>query len=82
MTIAADGEDVSIIEVRVVDAKDRLVPTADKASARRAFNGLCMAIAQSTKQASEIRIEASAPGLEPATVVIRSEQVILRPALA
>ena len=27
--ISADGEDVSIVEVQVVDAKDRLVPTAD-----------------------------------------------------
>ena len=96
-TILADGQDVSLVEVRVVDTKDRLVPIAeneitfkcssqgrvigvgngdpsshepDKASKRRAFNGLCMVIVQSTKEPGEARLEASSPGLEPATVVI------------
>jgi beta-galactosidase len=36
----------------------------DKADRRTAFNGLCMAIVQAGRQAGEIRLEASSPGLE------------------
>ncbi|MGH9352971.1 MAG: DUF4982 domain-containing protein, partial [Terriglobia bacterium] len=107
--IRADGEDVSVIEVHVVDSQGRLAPRAaneisfqisgngkiigvgngnptshepDKASHRRAFNGLCVAIAQSTKQAGDFSIQASSPGLESATAVIHCEQVTPRPAVA
>jgi beta-galactosidase len=107
--IKADGEDVSLVEVQVLDSQGRLVPVAgndilfhvsgngkiigvgngdpsshepDKANKRRAFNGLCMVIVQSQKQQGEIRLEASSPGLEPATLVLTSLQVTPRPALA
>ncbi len=107
--IKADGEDVSLVEVQVVDGQGRLVPVAgndivfhvsgngkiigvgngdpsshepDKANKRRAFNGLCMVIVQSLKQPGEIRLEASSPGLEPATVALTSLSATPRPALA
>jgi hypothetical protein len=41
-----------------------------------------MVIVQSQKQQGEIRLEASSPGLEPATLVLTSLQVTPRPALA
>ncbi|MGH9430304.1 MAG: beta-galactosidase GalA [Terriglobia bacterium] len=107
--IAADGEDVSVIEVHVVDSEGRVVPVADndisfqvsgngriigvgngnpsshepdKASKRRAFNGLCAAIVQSTKQAGLVNVQATSPGLEPATIVIQCEPAAPRPAVA
>ncbi|MGA2607217.1 MAG: beta-galactosidase GalA [Terriglobia bacterium] len=107
--ILADGQDVSLVEVRVLDKEDRIVPVADneimfklsgtgkvigvgngdpsshepdKNHKRRAFNGLCMVIVQSSKEPGEIRLEASSPGLEPATSVIECVKVTLRPALA
>ncbi len=95
--LSANGEDVSVVEVRIVDGNGRVVPTADHdvtftvsgagrfigigngdpsshevdrvppgAEApwkRRAFNGLCMALVQATRQAGEIHVEASSPGL-------------------
>jgi beta-galactosidase len=36
---------------------------ADRADHRRAFNGLCMALVQSTHEPGQIRIEATSPGL-------------------
>jgi beta-galactosidase len=118
-TIAADGEDVSNVEVQVVDAQGRIVPTAgheitftvsgagrilgigngdpschesdrpvhgaDAPSGgmakRSAFNGLCMAIVQATKNAGDIRVEASSPGLAGATVMIHAAAATARPAL-
>ncbi|MGH9401726.1 MAG: beta-galactosidase GalA [Terriglobia bacterium] len=107
--IRADGEDVSVIEVHVVDSQGRLAPRAaneisfqisgngkiigvgngnptshepDKASSRQAFNGLCVAITQSTKQAGDFTVQASSPGLESATAVIHCEQAPPRPAVA
>ncbi|MGH9343271.1 MAG: beta-galactosidase, partial [Terriglobia bacterium] len=107
--IRADGEDVSVVEVHIVDSHGRLAPEAaheisfqvsgngkiigvgngnptshepDKASHRRAFNGLCVAIVQSAKQAGDFSIQASSPGLQPATAVIHCEQVAPRPAVA
>jgi beta-galactosidase len=53
----------------------------DKGDKRSAFNGLCMALVQGLKQAGEIHLEASAPGLESASVVIKGEAATLRPAL-
>jgi beta-galactosidase len=55
---------------------------ADKASKRRAFNGLCMVIVHSTKEPGEIRLEATSPGLTPATLVIESTKAPPRPAVA
>ena len=112
--VSADGEDVSVITVEVVDAKGRTVPVAmnevtfkltgpgrligvgngdpschepDKPSApdtarRSAFNGLCMAIVQALKQPGEIRVEASAAGLQGASMVIEGAPATLRPAVA
>jgi beta-galactosidase len=53
----------------------------DKATKRSAFNGLCMAFMQATKQAGEIRVVASAAGLESASTVIQAEAAQLRPAV-
>jgi len=107
--IRADGEDVSLVEVQVLDKDGRLMPVADneivfqlsgpgkiigvgngdpsshepdKAHQRRAFNGLCMVIVQSQKEPGEIRLEATSPGLEPATVAITTVKTTLRPAVA
>jgi len=107
--ILANGEDVAVVEVQVLDQDGRLVPVADNESAfqlsgegkiigvgngdpsshepdkahrRRAFNGLCVAIVQSTKNQGEIRLQAVSPGLEPATLVIRCTKATLRPAVA
>jgi beta-galactosidase len=54
----------------------------DKNHKRRAFNGLCMAIVQSRKEPGEIQLEASSPGLEPATLAISSVKATPRPAVA
>lgn len=113
--LSATGEDVSVVEVRIVDASGRVVPTAgqevtfkisgegrllgvgngDPSSheadrvppgaetvwKRRAFNGLCMALVQATRQAGEIRVEVSSPGLTGATAAIASAAATPRPAL-
>ena len=55
---------------------------SDKGNKRSAFNGLCMAFVQANKQAGEIRVVASASGLEGASIVIQTETVQLRPAVA
>lgn len=107
MKIGADGEDVAVVAVHVVDAHGRMVPIADneiafdasggriigvgngdpsshepdKAERRRLFNGLAMAIVQSRREPGEIRVSASSPGLEPASVVIRSEGSKPRPSV-
>jgi hypothetical protein len=41
-----------------------------------------MAIVQAGKQAGEVRIEASSPGLESATVVVTCEPAKPRPSMA
>jgi beta-galactosidase len=106
--LAADGEDVAVVEVRVVDTAGRVVPSADdtitfqvtgsgrliglgngdpssheadKGTVRRAFNGLCVAILQASTAAGELRLEATAPGLEPAVVVIACDAARRRPAV-
>lgn len=48
---------------------------------RKAFNGLAQVIVQSAKQPGEIVLKATAAGLAPATLKIKAEQSILRPAL-
>jgi beta-galactosidase len=55
---------------------------SDIGSARKAFCGLCMAIVQSTKAAGNITVEASSPGLTPASVTISAKAVKLRPQVA
>jgi beta-galactosidase len=106
--IAADGEDLSVIEVQVVDAQGRVVPIAsneitftvngpgkiigvgngdpschesDRASKRSAFNGLCMAIVQGTKQAGAVTVAAASPGLESATAIVTAAPGTPRPAI-
>ena len=44
-----------------------------KAKQRKAFNGLCLAIVQSTARAGEIRLTASSPSLEPASLTLMSK---------
>jgi beta-galactosidase len=44
-----------------------------KGKTRKAFNGMCLAIVQSTAKPGQIRISASAPGLKPATVTVTSK---------
>ncbi|MFI5207316.1 MAG: beta-galactosidase GalA [Gemmatimonadales bacterium] len=54
---------------------------ADHATVRRAFNGLCAAIVQASRESGELRVAASAPGLEPAELVIVCEPKAPRPAV-
>jgi beta-galactosidase len=51
----------------------------DKGSSRKAFSGYCMAIAQASKTAGEITVEATSPGLGSAAVTIQAKSVELRP---
>ncbi len=108
-TITADGEDVAVITVMIVDARGRMVPTAnngvafsvsasgvligvgngdpnshesDKAPGRAAFNGLCAAIVQGSKQAGQIRVDASSPGLSGMSLTIDAKSVPARPFVA
>jgi beta-galactosidase len=46
-----------------------------QASHHLAFNGLCLAIIGTTRQAGTVRVTVSAPGLAPATAVLRSQAV-------
>lgn len=54
----------------------------DGGTVRKAFNGLCMALVQSTKRAGDITMEATSPGLAPSSVTISSKAVALRPQVA
>jgi beta-galactosidase len=54
----------------------------DPGSSRKAFCGLCMALVQSSKSAGDISVEATSPGLTPASVTIHSQAVKLRPQVA
>jgi beta-galactosidase len=53
----------------------------DKSESRRAFNGLSMAIVQAAREAGEIRVEASSPGLEPGSLSVTAAAAPLRPAV-
>ncbi len=55
---------------------------SDKGTVRRAFSGYCMALVQSAKSAGNITVEATSPGLAPATVTISAQSVTLRPQVA
>jgi len=56
--------------------------TPDKGTSRKAFSGYCMGIVQSLKTAGSITVEATSPGLAPATVAIQAKSVTLRPQVA
>jgi beta-galactosidase len=106
--IAADGEDVAMVTVEVVDAQGRMAPLAgheitftvrgpgrligvangdpsslepDKATKRRVFNGLALAIVQASKQPGALVLEAASPGLESASSTITCEAATPRPAV-
>ncbi|MGC2638601.1 MAG: glycoside hydrolase family 2 TIM barrel-domain containing protein [Acidobacteriaceae bacterium] len=53
-----------------VDNGDPFSHASYKAPSRRAFHGLCLAIVQSTAQPGPVRITASSPGLQPASVAL------------
>jgi beta-galactosidase len=55
---------------------------SDKGTSRKAFSGYCMALVQSTKTGGNITVEATSPGLEPASVTIAAKPVTLRPQVA
>jgi len=55
---------------------------SDKGSSRKAFSGLCMAVVQSSKTAGNITVDATSPGLSPASATISSRTVKLRPQAA
>ena len=44
-----------------------------KGNRRKAFNGLCLAIVQSTAKAGRIQMTATSPGLKPASVVVTTK---------
>lgn len=55
---------------------------SDKGAARKAFAGYCVAVVQSDKKAGNVTVEATSPGLAPATVTIPVKAVTLRPQVA
>ena len=95
--IMADGADLSLVTVEVLDGSGRVSPTAcpelkfslrgpgallalgsgDPAShepehgdSHTAFNGLCLALVQSTTEPGEVMLEVSSPGLMSGRTVI------------
>jgi beta-galactosidase len=108
-TMHAEGEDVAVVTVEIVDARGRAVPMADnevsfvvagpgkiigvgngdptshepdKASVRNAFNGLCVAIVQSSKTPGQIRVDATSAGLSSTSATIDAVSAIIRPFVA
>jgi beta-galactosidase len=111
--IHADGEDIAVLKVEILDRQGRPVPTAnnkivfkvsgegvligvgngdpncqesDKEPRRSVFNGLAQAIVQSTMESGNIHVEAvkeesAGPELMPASLVIATKRVQLRPAV-
>jgi beta-galactosidase len=98
-TVKADGRDISLVTVKIVDDQGRTVPVAanavtftvtgpgqligvgngdpachepDKGNHRSAFNGLGLAIIQSSLTAGTIAIQADSPGLKSAAVAIEA----------
>jgi beta-galactosidase len=51
----------------------------DKGNARKAFSGYCLAIAQASKTAGDVTVEATSPGLASASVTVQAKNVELRP---
>jgi beta-galactosidase len=111
--INADGEDIAVLKVEILDRQGRPVPTAnnkivfkvsgegvligvgngdpncqecDKEPRRSVFNGLAQAIVQSTMESGNIHVkavkeESAGPELIPASLVIATKRVQLRPAV-
>ncbi len=55
---------------------------SDKGTSRKAFCGRCMAIVQSAKTPGLITVEATSPGLAPASVTIQAKSAVFRPQVA
>lgn len=97
--LKADGADISLVTVKIVDAQGRTVPVAnnlmtfevtgaghllglgngdpachepDKGNQRSVFNGLCLAIVQSSRTPGAITIHADSPGLKSTAVIIEA----------
>jgi beta-galactosidase len=62
--------------------RERDKPESPHAAVRSAFNGLCMAFIQATKQSGTVRLEVSGNNLNSAQVDIRSVASNVRPAVA
>ena len=56
-------------------------PDSPDTAVRSAFNGLGVVFVQASKQAGTLQLEASADGLESATVVIQSNAAESRPSV-
>ena len=52
---------------------------SDKGTSRKAFSGMCMGVVQASKQAGNVTVEVTSPGLDTATVTIAAKSVALRP---
>jgi beta-galactosidase len=97
--LTANGADVSLVTVKILDDRGRTVPVAnnavtfsvtgpgqliglgngdpnchepDKGKQRSAFNGLCLAIIQSSRTRGEIVIQANSPGIKSAAAAIEA----------
>lgn len=106
--INADGEDVSVVTVAILDAQGRLVPVADNevsfeispnarilgvgngnpsshepdhATKRKAFNGLCQVIIQSTKEPGPIELKATSANLSPTQASLQAKAAVPRPSV-
>src|SRR5690349_8676457 len=98
-TVKANGADLSLVTVKVVDKNGTVVPAADnlikfdvsgpgaiagvgngnqishepfKASQRKAFHGMALAIVQAKHRAGQILLKATADKLAPASVVLNA----------
>jgi beta-galactosidase len=98
-TLTANGSDISLVTVKIVDEQGRTVSVAtnavtfsvtgpgqlhglgngdpnchqpDKGKQRSAFNGLCLAIVQSSHTPGAIIIQADSPGLKSTVAVIEN----------
>ncbi|HWY78398.1 MAG TPA: beta-galactosidase GalA [Verrucomicrobiae bacterium] len=97
--LTADGQDISLVTVKIIDGQGRIVPVAanavtfdvigpgqllgvgngnpdchepDKGKQRSAFNGLCLAIVQSSRSEGAIKIQADSPGLKSAIISLKA----------
>jgi beta-galactosidase len=106
--LAADGQDVAVVNVRIADDKGRFVPAADnlvefsltgpgriigvgngdplsqdseKEPRRKAFNGLCQVLVQTTQTAGEIELKASSADLKPMSIKFQAHPPTARPSV-
>jgi beta-galactosidase len=56
-----------------VDSGDTQSHESYQSNRRKAFNGLCLAIVQSTGKPGQIRVTASSPGLKPGSVTVTTK---------